>query len=153
MDRFLYSEGLEATISIELTAPENIANNVTNDGLLQIRETSELRAQVERMLARLSQHILAVAQSVINLPNDERLAFSRMLAQIPRMGGPGTTKSDLASDMRADIDVMEQDTIRIRTTAKGAKPFVIMNLKTNADLTEIAMFIESNGMIQLRPGL
>ena len=47
--------------------------------------------------------------------------------KIPRKGGPGITKSDLfeinktdlAPDVGNDLKVMEQDTIRMRTTAKG----------------------------------
>ena len=58
--------------------------------------------------------------------------------KIPRKGGPGITKSDLfvinktdlAPYVGANLDVMEADTIRMRTTAKGLKPFVMTNLKT-----------------------
>jgi len=42
---------------------------------------------------------------------------------------------------------MELDTIRMRTTAKGLKPFVMTNLKTNAGLAEIVAFIENKGML------
>jgi urease accessory protein len=76
--------------------------------------------------------------------------------KIPRKGGPGITKSDffvinktdLAPHVGADLNVMEQDTIRMRTTAKGLKPFVMTNLKTNAGLTEVVAFIEAKGMLQ-----
>ena len=76
--------------------------------------------------------------------------------KIPRKGGPGITKSDLfvinktdlAPYVGADLKVMEQDTIRMRTTAKGLKPFVMTNLKTNAGLAEVVAFIESKGMLQ-----
>jgi urease accessory protein len=76
--------------------------------------------------------------------------------KIPRKGGPGITKSDLfvinktdlAPYVGADLNVMEQDTIRMRTTAKGLKPFVMTNLKTNAGLTEVVAFIEAKGMLQ-----
>ena len=76
--------------------------------------------------------------------------------KIPRKGGPGITKSDLfvinktdlAPYVGADLNVMEKDTIRMRTTAKGLKPFVMTNLKTNAGLAEVVAFIETKGMLQ-----
>ena len=76
--------------------------------------------------------------------------------KIPRKGGPGITKSDLfvinktdlAPYVGADLNVMEQDTIRMRTTAKGLKPFVMTNLKTNAGLADVVAFIETKGMLQ-----
>ena len=43
---------------------------------------------------------------------------------------------------------MELDTIRMRTTAKGLKPFVMTNLKTNTGLAEVIAFIETKGMLQ-----
>ena len=75
--------------------------------------------------------------------------------KIPRKGGPGITKSDLfvinktdlAPYVGADLKVMEQDTIRMRTTAKGLKPFVMTNLKTNAGLADVVTFIETKGML------
>jgi len=75
--------------------------------------------------------------------------------KIPRKGGPGITKSDLfvinktdlAPYVGADLAVMEADTIRMRTTAKGLKPFVMTNLKTNTGLAEVVAFIESKGML------
>ena len=73
------------------------------------------------------------------------------------IGGPGITKSDLfvinktdlAPYVGADLKVMEADTIRMRTTAKGLKPFVMTNLKTNAGLAEVVAFIETKGMLQV----
>ena len=76
--------------------------------------------------------------------------------KIPRKGGPGITKSDLfvinktdlAPHVGADLGVMEQDTIRMRSTAKGLKPFVMTNLKTSVGLAEVVAFIEKKGMLQ-----
>ena len=75
--------------------------------------------------------------------------------KIPRKGGPGITKSDLfvinktdlAPYVGADLKVMEVDTIRMRTTAKGLKPFVMTNLKTNVGLADVVAFIEAKGML------
>ena len=76
--------------------------------------------------------------------------------KIPRKGGPGITKSDLfvinktdlAPHVGADLAVMEADTVRMRTTAKGLKPFVMTNLKTLSGLQEVVSFIEQRGMLK-----
>ena len=76
--------------------------------------------------------------------------------KIPRKGGPGITKSDLfvinktdlAPYVGADLNVMHTDTTRMRTTAKGLKPFVMTNLKTQAGLDEVIEFIEERGMLK-----
>ena len=75
--------------------------------------------------------------------------------KIPRKGGPGITKSDLfvinktdlAPYVGADLNVMHADTTRMRTTAKGLKPFVMTNLKTQTGLAEIITYIETQGML------
>ena len=75
--------------------------------------------------------------------------------KIPRKGGPGITKSDLlvinktdlAPHVGANLDTMRSDTIRMRTTSKGRKPFVMTNLKTLAGLDEVIAFIEARGML------
>jgi len=75
--------------------------------------------------------------------------------KIPRKGGPGITKSDLfvinktdlAPHVGADLDVMHADTTRMRTTAKGLKPFVMTNLKTQTGLADIIAYIETQGML------
>ncbi len=76
--------------------------------------------------------------------------------KIPRKGGPGITKSDLfvinktdlAPYVGADLEVMRADTVRMRTTAKGLKPFVMTNLKTQTGLAEVIAFIETRGMLK-----
>lgn len=76
--------------------------------------------------------------------------------KIPRKGGPGITKSDLfiinktdlAPHVGADLAVMESDTVRMRTTPQGLRPFVMTNLKTLAGLAEVVSFIETKGMLK-----
>ena len=71
--------------------------------------------------------------------------------KIPRKGGPGITRSDLliinktdlAPYVGANLDVMAADTKRMR----GARPFVMSNLKTKAGLDEVVKFIETKGML------
>ena len=75
--------------------------------------------------------------------------------KIPRKGGPGITKSDLfvinktdlAPYVGADLAVMHADTTRMRTTAKGLKPFVMTNLKTQTGLAAVIAYIETQGML------
>lgn len=67
--------------------------------------------------------------------------------KIPRKGGPGITKSDLlvinkidlASQVGADLAVMERDSAKMRPD----KPFLFTNLKQGQGLTEIVAFIEA----------
>jgi urease accessory protein len=76
--------------------------------------------------------------------------------KIPRKGGPGITKSDLfvinktdlAPHVGADLAVMEADTIRMRTTGQGLKPFVMTNLKTQMGLQAVIDYIETKGMLR-----
>lgn len=71
--------------------------------------------------------------------------------KIPRKGGPGITRSDLlvinktdlAPHVGASLDVMQQDTKRMR----GDKPFVFTNLKTGAGVSDIVNFLETEGML------
>ena len=75
--------------------------------------------------------------------------------KIPRKGGPGITKSDLfvinktdlAPHVGANLEVMHADTTRMRTTAKGLKPFVMTNLKTQTGLADVIAYIETQGML------
>jgi urease accessory protein len=75
--------------------------------------------------------------------------------KIPRKGGPGITKSDLfiinktdlAPHVGADLAIMESDTVRMRTTPQGLRPFVMTNLKTLTGLAEVVRFIETKGML------
>ncbi len=72
--------------------------------------------------------------------------------KIPRKGGPGITKSDLliinkidlAPMVGASLEVMEQDTLRMRKD----KPFVFTNLKEETGLQRIIDFIVDQGMLQ-----
>lgn len=72
--------------------------------------------------------------------------------KIPRKGGPGITKSDLlvinkidlAPMVGASLEVMDQDTRRMR----GERPFVFSNLKTGQGLADIIAFIEREGMLR-----
>jgi urease accessory protein len=69
--------------------------------------------------------------------------------KIPRKGGPGITRSDLlvinkidlAPLVGADLGVMEADTRRMR----GARPYVLTNLRARVGVETVARFIEEAG--------
>src|SRR5215204_3680486 len=69
--------------------------------------------------------------------------------KIPSKGGPGITRSDLlvinkvdlAPYVGASFAVMERDAKRMR----GARPFVLTNLRVGDGVAEIARFIEEKG--------
>ena len=71
--------------------------------------------------------------------------------KIPRKGGPGITRADLliinkidlAPYVGASLDVMAQDTRRMR----GSRPFVFTNLKTRQGVDEVVAFIEREGLL------
>jgi urease accessory protein len=74
--------------------------------------------------------------------------------KIPRKGGPGITKSDLfvinktdlAPHVGADLQVMRNDTQRMRPNPE-TRPWVMTNLKTLDGLAEVVAFIEMRGML------
>jgi urease accessory protein len=69
--------------------------------------------------------------------------------KIPRKGGPGITRSDLlvinkidlAPLVGANLQVMESDARRMRTT----RPFIFSNLKSGQGVDEVAGFILEKG--------
>lgn len=74
--------------------------------------------------------------------------------KIPRKGGPGIARSDLlvinkidlAPYVGASLEVMEQDTQRMRPT----KPYVFTNLKESQGLDFIINFIVTEGMLTMK---
>ena len=70
--------------------------------------------------------------------------------KIPRKGGPGITRSDLlvinkidlASHVGASLEVMKQDTLKMRS----GLPFVFANMKTKEGVAEIVDFIKTEGL-------
>ena len=69
--------------------------------------------------------------------------------KIPTKGGPGITRSDLlvinkidlAPHVGASLENMERETRRMR----GARPFVLSNLRTGEGLDKIVRFLEERG--------
>jgi len=73
--------------------------------------------------------------------------------KIPRKGGPGITRSDLlvinkidlAPYVGASLEVMEEDTKRMRQ----GRPYVFSNLKEGIGLDKVISFIEDAGMLNV----
>lgn len=73
--------------------------------------------------------------------------------KIPRKGGPGITKSDLliinktdlAPMVGASLEVMDNDTKRMR----GEKPYVFTNLKDGENVDTVINFIIDKGMLRV----
>jgi urease accessory protein len=73
--------------------------------------------------------------------------------KIPRKGGPGITKSDLlvinktdlAPMVGANLEVMASDAAKMR----GARPFVMCNLKALEGLDRVVSFIEEKGLLRV----
>jgi len=73
--------------------------------------------------------------------------------KIPRKGGPGITRSDLlvinkidlAPYVGASLEVMEEDTKRMRQ----GRPYVFSNLKEGVGLDKVISFIEDAGMLNV----
>ena len=71
--------------------------------------------------------------------------------KIPRKGGPGITRSDLlvinktdlAPYVGASLEVMREDTLRMR----GEKPFAMTDLRRQDGLDQIIRFIETQGLL------
>jgi urease accessory protein len=74
--------------------------------------------------------------------------------KIPRKGGPGITKSDLlvinkidlAPLVGANLEIMESDTVRMRSN----KPYVMTNLKTLEGVNQIISMIEKHGSFSIK---
>ena len=123
--------------SMNLAAVEDLQLRFPNLELIFIESGGDnLSATFSPELADLTLYVIDVAEG----------------EKIPRKGGPGITKSDLlvinkidlAPYVGASLEVMEQDTRRMR----GTRPFVFTNLRECLGLTEIVRFIEREGMLQ-----
>lgn len=122
--------------SMNLTAVEELAKRHGDLDVVFIESGGDnLSATFSPELADLCIYVIDVAEG----------------EKIPRKGGPGITKSDLlvinkidlAPYVGADLNVMEQDTQRMR----GERPYVFTNLKEKQGLDKIIEFIVKDGML------
>ena len=122
--------------SMNLAAVEDLCNRFSDLDVVFIESGGDnLSATFSPELADLTIYVLDVAEG----------------EKMPRKGGPGITRSDLliinkidlAPYVGASLEVMEQDTLKMR----NEKPFVFTNMKTGQGLEEIIRFIEHEGML------
>jgi urease accessory protein len=126
-----------------------------------IREDCSINLEaIDRMLVdHPNADIVFVESGGDNLAATFSPELSDLTIYVIDVAGPGITKSDLfvinktdlAPHVGADLAVMEADTIRMRTTPKGLKPYVMTNLKTLSGLQQVMEFIEAKGMLNTTP--
>ncbi len=95
----------------------------------------------DNLAATFSPELIDLTLYVIDVAGGEK---------IPRKGGPGITKTDLAPHVRASLAVMEADTQRMRPDHAGEqarRPYVMTNLRTQAGVDEVVRFIERRGLL------
>lgn len=125
--------------SMNLAAVEELAKRHKNLDVVFVESGGDnLSATFSPELADLTIYVIDVAEG----------------EKIPRKGGPGITRSDLlvinkidlAPYVGASLEVMEQDTQRMRPT----QPYVFTNLKESHGLNTIIDFIVTQGMLTPR---
>jgi urease accessory protein len=123
--------------SMNLAAVEDLCERHPDLDLVFIESGGDnLSATFSPELADLTLYVLDVAEG----------------EKMPRKGGPGITRSDLliinkidlAPYVGASLEVMREDTLRMRKD----KPFVFSNMKTGEGLQQIIDFIEHQGMLK-----
>lgn len=126
--------------SMNLAAVEDLSRRFAELDVIFIESGGDnLSATFSPELADLTLYVLDVAEG----------------EKMPRKGGPGITRSDLliinkidlAPYVGASLQVMEEDTLKMRKQ----KPFVFTNMKTGQGLDEIIRFIEHEGMLTSQP--
>ncbi|MES9832419.1 MAG: urease accessory protein UreG [Candidatus Thiodiazotropha sp. DIVDIV] len=124
--------------SMNLAAVEDLCERHTDLDLVFIESGGDnLSATFSPELADLTIYVLDVAEG----------------EKMPRKGGPGITRSDLliinkidlAPYVGASLEVMKEDTVRMRKE----KPFVFSNMKTGEGVQNIIEFIEHQGMLKV----
>lgn len=123
--------------SMNLAAVEDLQQQVPDLDVVFVESGGDnLSATFSPELADLTIYVIDVAEG----------------EKIPRKGGPGITRSDLlvinkidlAPHVGASLEVMEQDSKRMR----GERPFVFTNLKTGEGLEAVVNFVVEQGMLQ-----
>ncbi|CCB64773.1 MULTISPECIES: urease accessory protein UreG [unclassified Hyphomicrobium] len=127
--------------SLNLMAIAEMRSKFPNADLVLIESGGDnLAATFSPELADITIYVIDVAQG----------------EKIPRKGGPGITRSDLlvinkidlAPYVGASLEVMEQDTKRMR----GERPYVFTNIKDGKGVSKVAEFIiRSGGLSLTRP--
>jgi urease accessory protein len=126
--------------SINLAAVADLRRHFTDLDLILIESGGDnLSATFSPELADLSIYVIDTAAG----------------QDIPRKKGPGVTKSDLlvvnktdlAPHVGVDPILLEADTKR----ARGAKPYVMAQVRKGLGIEEIVAFLENEGGLELKP--
>ena len=124
--------------SLNLAAVDTMREKFPNLDLILIESGGDnLAATFSPELADLTIHVIDVAGG----------------EKIPRKGGPGITRSDLlvinkidlAPHVGASLQVMEEDTKRMRKE----RPYVFTNMRDGTGLQTVAAFIEKAGGLKI----
>jgi len=124
--------------SLNLAAVDTMREKFPNLDLILIESGGDnLAATFSPELADLTIHVIDVAGG----------------EKIPRKGGPGITRSDLlvinkidlAPHVGASLQVMEEDTKRMRKE----RPYVFTNMRDGTGLETVAAFIEKAGGLKV----
>jgi urease accessory protein len=128
--------------SINLAAIDEMTRRFPDLDLIFIESGGDnLAATFSPELADLTLYVISVCQG----------------EKIPRKGGPAITRSDLlivnktdlAPHVMADLDVMEEDTKKVR----GSRPYVFTDLLRQKGLGDVIRFIERAGGLSLSDAL
>jgi urease accessory protein len=138
-------------ISANLSALEDLTTTTTTTNTTMGQQQQQQQAYANCLLlcesggdnlaAQFSHELADLTIYVIDVAGGDK---------VPRKGGPGITQSDLliinkvdlADAVGADLSVMEQDAIRMRTTRQGVvKPTILASIKHGVKLPEIVSFI------------
>ncbi|MGE8379296.1 MAG: urease accessory protein UreG [Sphingobacterium sp.] len=123
--------------SMNIEAVEELANRFEDVELIFVESGGDnLTATFSPDLADLTIFVLDVAEG----------------EKMPRKGGPGITRSDLllinkidlAPYVHADLEVMRQDTLRMR----GERPFIFTNLMTLEGLEDVKKWIKEYALLE-----
>ncbi|MFU1859131.1 urease accessory protein UreG [Sphingobacterium sp. CZ-UAM] len=123
--------------SMNIEAVEELANRFEDVELIFVESGGDnLTATFSPDLADLTIFVLDVAEG----------------EKMPRKGGPGITRSDLllinkidlAPYVHADLEVMRQDTLRMR----GERPFIFTNLMTLEGLEDVKKWIREYALLE-----
>jgi len=124
--------------SLNLAAVDTMREKFPNLDLILIESGGDnLAATFSPELADLTIHVIDVAGG----------------EKIPRKGGPGITRSDLlvinkidlAPHVGASLEVMEEDTKRMRKE----RPYVFTNMRDGTGIETVAAFIEKAGGLKV----
>ncbi len=123
--------------SMNLEAVEEMENRFPNIDILFIESGGD------NLSATFSPELADITIFVIDVSAGDK---------IPRKGGPGITRSDLlvinkidlASYVGASLDVMNEDSKKMR----GDKPFIFTNIKTNEGLEYIIQWIKKYALLE-----